>query len=131
MVNPVLSSVKSLFENCDVTDNFLICGVYNSPDINWDMDLSDETLILSCITSIKETFVIESMSVLDLTQANSIPDSRSLYLLDLIFCNFTDDISILNCESPLLKLDVHHRAYEINVSFEDVIFDSTQLIAKL
>jgi hypothetical protein len=124
-----MSSVESLFENCDVNDNFLICGDYNLPDINWDMDLSDGTLIPSCVTSIKETLVIDSMSVLDLTQVNSIPNSRNVYL-DLFFCNFTDDISILNCECPLLKLDVHHAAYEINISFDDVIFDSTQEFAK-
>jgi hypothetical protein len=29
-----------------------------------------------------------------------------------------------------LKLDVQHRAYEINVFFDDVIFDSTQELAK-
>jgi hypothetical protein len=29
-----------------------------------------------------------------------------------------------------LKLDVHHWAYEINVSFDDVIFHSTQEVAK-
>jgi hypothetical protein len=42
------------------------------PDINWDMDL---TLIPSCVTSIKETLVIDSMLVLDLTQ-----EIRSVYL---------------------------------------------------
>jgi hypothetical protein len=60
-----MSSVESLFENCDVTDKFLIFGDYNLPDINWDMDLSDEILIPSCVTSIKETLVIDSMSLLD------------------------------------------------------------------
>jgi hypothetical protein len=53
------------------------------------MDLSDGTLILSCVTSIEETLVIDSMSVLDLTQVDSIPNSRNVYL-DLFFYNFTD-----------------------------------------
>jgi hypothetical protein len=39
-----MPSVESLFENCDVNENFLICGDYNLPDINWDMDWCDETL---------------------------------------------------------------------------------------
>jgi hypothetical protein len=43
---------------------------------------------------------------------------------------YTNDISILNCECPLSKLDVHHRAYEIDITFDDVIFDSTQEVAK-
>jgi hypothetical protein len=60
-----MSFVESLFANCDVNDNFLICGDYNLPDINWDMDLSDGTLIPSCVTSIKETLVIDSMLVLN------------------------------------------------------------------
>jgi hypothetical protein len=124
-----MSCVESLFENCDVNDNFLICGDYNLPAINWDMDLSDGTLIPSSATSIEEILVIDSMFVLDLTQVNSIPYSRNVYL-DLSFCNFPDDISILNWESPLLKLDHHHRAYEINVCFDDVIFDSTQKVVK-
>jgi hypothetical protein len=59
------SSVEVLFENCDFNDNILICGDYNLPDINWDMDLSDEILIPSCVTSIKETLVINSIDVLD------------------------------------------------------------------
>jgi hypothetical protein len=60
-----MSSVEFLFENCGINDNFLICGDYNLPDINWDIDLSDEILIPSCVTSIKETLVINSISVLD------------------------------------------------------------------
>jgi hypothetical protein len=59
----------------------------------------------------------------------SIPNSRNVYL-DLFICNSTNDISILNCECPLLKLDVHRGAYEINVSFDEVTFDSTQEVAK-
>jgi hypothetical protein len=50
---------------------------------------------------------------MDLAQVNSIPNSRNVYF-NLFYCNFTYDISILNCEYPLMKLDVH---YEINVSF--------------
>jgi hypothetical protein len=80
-------SVESLFKNCDVNDNFLLCGDYNLPDINWAMDLSDGNLIPSCVTSIKETLFIDSMSVLNLTQVNSIPNSRNVYL-DLFFVIF-------------------------------------------
>jgi hypothetical protein len=116
-----------LFENCDVNDKFLKCGDYYLPDINWAMD--DGSLIPSCVTSFKETLVIDSMSVLGLTQVNSIPNSRNVYL-DLFFCNFSDDISVLNCECPPFKLDVHHRAYEINISFDDVVVDGTQEVAK-
>jgi hypothetical protein len=40
-----MSSVDSLFEHCDVIDNFLICGDCNLSDINWYMDLSLPTIL--------------------------------------------------------------------------------------
>jgi hypothetical protein len=43
------------------------------------MDLSDGTLIPSCVSSIKETLVIDSMLVLDLAQVNGIPNSRNVF----------------------------------------------------
>jgi hypothetical protein len=50
-------------------------------------------------------------------------------LFQPFFWNFSDAISILNGKCRLLKINVHHRAYEINVSFDNVIFDSTQEVA--
>jgi hypothetical protein len=55
------------------------------------MDLSDETLIPSCVSSIKETLVFDSMLVLDLTQVNGIPNSRnviSALFLEFFRCHF-------------------------------------------
>jgi hypothetical protein len=45
-------------------------------------------------------------------QINSILNQNGLFL-DLIFSNASTDITVEICESPLLGLDRHHRAYEL------------------
>jgi hypothetical protein len=63
----------------------------------------------------------------DLGHINSILNQNSAFL-DLIFSKASTDIAVEICESPLLGLDRHHRAYELMVDvrlceFEAMIMD--------
>jgi hypothetical protein len=57
-------------------------------------------------------------------QINNIPNVREVFL-DLFFCNFCDDVSIKNFDFPLLKLDRHHRAYELVLDIDNINFNDT------
>jgi hypothetical protein len=42
------------------------------------------------------------------------------------FCNFSNEIFISDQKSPLLKLDKHHKAYDIDISYDDFTFVENQ-----
>jgi hypothetical protein len=70
------------------------------------------------ITTDLESDLIEGMLCCDLGRINSIRNRRGTFL-DLIFSNASTDITVEICESPFLRLDCHHRAYELLVGCMD------------
>jgi hypothetical protein len=50
----------------------------------------------------------------DLDQVNVVPNDKGTFL-NLLFTNAHVDVSVACTDSPLLKLDHHHRAYEIEM----------------
>jgi hypothetical protein len=64
------------------------------------------------ITTVLESDLIEGILCCDLGQINSIPNQIGTFL-DLMFSNASTDITVEICESPILGLDRHHRAYEL------------------
>lgn len=47
-----------------------------------------------------------------LSQINHVVNYQDT-LLDLVFCNDVDDIEVLKCEAPLIKIDTYHDPIEI------------------
>lgn len=116
-----ISSVSDLINNCDINDEFLICGDYNLPGIQWNPDDEDGSLIPINVTSEKETSIADGMASLSLSQTNSLPNSRNVFL-DLCFCSCPEKMAVHECSSPLLPLDVHHKSYEFKFSLEQITF---------
>jgi hypothetical protein len=57
-------------------------------------------------------------TVIDIVSSSEIPNARGVFL-DVCFCNFSDEISVSEQNMPLLNADVHHNAYDIDISFDD------------
>jgi hypothetical protein len=62
-----------------------------------------------------ESDLIEGMLCCDLGQKKLPTPNQNGTFMDLIFSNASTDITVEICESPLLELDRHHRAYELLV----------------
>jgi hypothetical protein len=62
----------------------------------------------------------------DLGQINSIPNQNGTFL-DLIFSNACTGSTVEICESPLLGLDRHHRAYELLMDVQICKFEATSM----
>jgi hypothetical protein len=63
------------------------------------------------VTTNLESDLIGSLFGCDLDQVNVVPNDNRTFL-DLVFTN-APDVFVACADSPLLKLDRHHRAYEI------------------
>jgi Reverse transcriptase (RNA-dependent DNA polymerase)/Endonuclease-reverse transcriptase len=117
-----IDSTESIFNLCDVNDNILVCGDFNIPNVRW---VRDETELLPFdVSTDKDSAIVDGMASLGLNQINDIPNVRNVFL-DLFFSNFSDDISVYDCEFPLLKLDIHHKAYELILDIDELHFKTT------
>jgi hypothetical protein len=66
------------------------------------------------VTTDLESDLVGSFFGCDLDQVNVVPNDNGTFL-DLVFTNAPVDVSVAFADSPLLKLDRHHRAYEIEM----------------
>jgi hypothetical protein len=142
-----IRSVDSMYNESDINDKILICGDFNLPGISWNRNLSDFTdfsdlpnfsdlpdlgissLTPTQLTTQKEILTIDGMSTANLTQVNSLPNDRNVFL-DLFFCNFESEIDVNTCDGPLLPLDRHHNAYKAFITTDEVVFDNSQKVEK-
>jgi hypothetical protein len=90
-----------------VNDRILVLGDFNLPKVQGSRRMDP-----TCI-GIKSD-LIKGMLCSDLGQINSIPYQNGTFL-NLIFSNASTDITVEICESPILGLARHHRAYELLV----------------
>jgi hypothetical protein len=117
-----LKSVEACFNSCNVNDNILICGDFNLPNVSWAQIGSCTDLLPNNVTSDKESVTVDGMASCNLVQINKIPNVREVFL-DLFFCNFNDEATVHICETPLLNLDIHHRAYDIAIDVGEIVFE--------
>jgi Reverse transcriptase (RNA-dependent DNA polymerase) len=125
LYNLHVSSINYLLNTCDINDEFFICGDYNLPEIIWRPDPEDESLVPSNVISEKATSVADGMAALSLSQVNFIPNSRNVFL-DVCFTSIPDDVTVSECNSPLLPLDIHHKSYDFFISIDDLNFNDSQ-----
>jgi hypothetical protein len=64
------------------------------------------------VTTDLESDLIGGLFGCDLDQVDVVSNDNGTFL-DLVFTNTPVDVSFACADSPLLKLDRHHRAYEI------------------
>jgi hypothetical protein len=117
-----VEDVKFINELCDVNDQILICGDYNLSEVNWMYDEEDGCMISLDLRREKSVVLLEDLAFCDLNQMNGISNQPERFL-DLIFSNVSSsDLSVRSCECPMVRLDRHHRPYEISYSVESYEF---------
>jgi hypothetical protein len=94
------------------TDEFIIIGDFNTPNVTWQ--LSDKFLVptLSGLPDFKSNSLLEFMTLCNLKQYNPISNQNNRYL-DLVFSTFDCTVSF---EDPVSKVDIHHPALSVKVN---------------
>jgi hypothetical protein len=74
---------------------------------------NNRTIIRSCCAALCYNY-IGGLIGCDLHQINERPNDNGTFL-DLVFANVPFDMAVEGAEIPLLKLDYHQKAYEIEM----------------
>jgi hypothetical protein len=85
----------------DLYDVILVLSDFNLPKVRWTIDADSGYVMPLNVSSDLESDIILGLFGCDLDQAN------------VVFTNAPVDVFVECADSPLLKLDRHHRAYEI------------------
>jgi hypothetical protein len=81
---------------------------FNLPKIKWKVDEESGSMIPLNVTSNLESDLISGLFGCDLDQINERPNENGTFL-DLVFTNVPVDMAVEGGETPLLKLDRHHK----------------------
>ncbi|KAL0860012.1 hypothetical protein ABMA27_010327 [Loxostege sticticalis] len=96
------------------TDEFIIIGDFNTPNMTWLASSSSLDLSPNCITSdIKTNCLLELMTLCNLKQYNGNPNQNNR-CLDLVLSTFDCAVSVTD---PVSLEDVHHPPLAINFNF--------------
>lgn len=107
--------VKLIPFNTD--DIVLVCGDFNQPGIKWVKADDDEYYSPTNVSTSNEIVVCDSMLDMGFNQMCNLENVTG-NVLDLEFTNRVDELSLNESQSPLLPLDNHHRAFEVEISIE-------------
>lgn len=108
-------AIERMFDciGSDPSHDIFILGDFNIPSFEWSTDPENINVLLptNIGSGSRAEVVLAAMSG-GLSQINHVLNYRNT-LLDLVFCNCTDDVEVLKCENPLSTIDVHHEPIEI------------------
>jgi hypothetical protein len=113
-VSELSQDVKAIMDNSDLCDVIMVLGGFNLPKIRWKVDEESGSVLLLNVTTDLESDLIGGLFGCDLDQVNEVPNDNGTFL-DIVFTNAPVDVSVACADSPLLKLDLPHRAYEIEM----------------
>jgi hypothetical protein len=82
--------------------------------VTWKVDEESGSVLPLNVTTDLESDLIGGLFQYDLDQVNVVPKDNGTFL-DLVFRNAPVDVSVACADSPHLKLDRHHKAYEIEM----------------
>ena len=102
----------ALSRNFSMSD-FIVFGDFNVSSVKWTMD--DDSLAPTDLHSSSAETLIDTMYFLELRQIKSVRKSNG-GLLDLIFVDELDCISVSSCLDPLIAIDKYHPAIETRLS---------------
>lgn len=108
------------------SSNFLICGDFNRPEVEWDQ----ETYIPKSGLKISEESmcIIESFEVLGFQQINKLSNSKGIFL-DLFFTNLKD-VQINFAHDPLNDATIHHETYILKLHYP-ILLDEVKTFKKI
>lgn len=100
------------FVGINCSDTFLIFGDFNLPNIEWCRESDGHNFLLP--TNVKSGIQEDLITYLlgsDLSQLSGVRNRRGR-LLDLLFSNAVDQVTVAECEYPLVPVDVDHIPFE-------------------
>lgn len=107
--NAFIENIETVLINVDPSDQFVIFGDFNLPDICWKKSPDDDfnSMVPSDVTSGKSINFIDKFSSLPLFQVNNVKNNINR-ILDLIFTDVPNDFVFMDCDDPLLRIDKYH-----------------------
>lgn len=114
------NNVTGVLGAAEPSDQFVITGDFNLPEINWTATHDDElNYLVPCgAVSEKAVYFTDVLSTLSMCQVNSIRNQLNR-TLDLLITDSPDDVEVSSCD-PMLKLDVYHPAFSFSINFASV-----------
>lgn len=120
-----ISQVYGVFEHVNVrtNDTVFVGGDVNFPSVHWTRDTTNDRSFLpvNVLSDIEEN-VFHTLLENDLSQLNNIRNTNGR-LVELLFSNCVDDVSVIECPHPRVKFDLQPFSIEftLNVSMVEVI----------
>lgn len=119
------------FVEIGINDVVLIVGDFNFPNVEWIQGAKNDRFFLpvNVKTGIQED-IINNLLGNDFSQLNNIVNYRGR-LLDLLFSNSVNDVSVIGCDVPLMSVDINHVPFEftLDISTIDGIKHSQSTVA--
>lgn len=103
---------------CNEDDAVIVCGDFNQSGIIWVKADDGDYFLPTNVTTESEIAVCETMLDCGMHQMCNLTDPAG-NVLDLVFTNKFYEISLFESTRPLIKLDMWHKAIEIEVTFDD------------
>lgn len=124
------NNITSVLNVAEPSDQFVITGDFNLPEINWTATHDDElNYFVPCgAVSEKAVYFTDVLSTLSMCQVNSMKNQFNR-TLDLVITDSPDDIEISSCD-PMLKLDVHHPAFSFSINFASVSMSDVSTVKR-
>jgi hypothetical protein len=109
-----VEDIEAITDNSELRDVILVLGDFNLPTFKMKVDEESGSMMPFNVTSDLESDLIGGLFGCDLDQINGKPNKNGTFL-DHVFTNVPVDMAFEGAEAHLLKLDRHHKAYEIEM----------------
>lgn len=115
-----IDNVTSIISEANPSDQFIITGDFNLPEINWTPSNDDELnhLVPCDANSEKAKYFAEAVSMLSMCQVNSTMNHMHR-ILDLVLTDSPNDIEFQQCDT-MLKQDMYHPALSFSINFATI-----------
>jgi hypothetical protein len=120
-----VKDIETITDNSGLRDFILIFGDFNLPKVKWKVDEESGSMIPLNVTSDLESDLIGRLFGCDLDQINERPIENGTFL-DRVFTNVPVDMAVGVAETPLLKLNRHQKAYEIEMQISSCKFEAME-----
>lgn len=108
------SGLELIFDKLSLTsiETVLVFGDFNMPNVTWKIDDDFESILYPSNMTYFQENLLQSLFCADLSQMNHYENYMGR-LLDLVFANEPDQISIFEADLPMIKVDLPHNPLEI------------------
>lgn len=108
-------------------EKYLIIGDFNMSAISWSLNTGESSLSPDNVNSVDEHSLIDLLYTHNLSQYNGILNNYGR-ILDLVLSN--DTVIVSECQDPLVTIDPHHNALNIDVNFFQLTYLKPEVCTK-